>query len=70
MMMEYQQHRSLNNMNKFILTSILLFCFFTSLKAQECGTEELSDQEMEQLPWFGNPDYLYNFLDSLNLRTI
>ena len=48
-------------MNKFILTYVLIFCFYMPLKAQECGTEELSDQEMEQLPWFGNPDYLPSF---------
>ena len=64
MILEFLLHR-LSKKIKFLLLLILFISSSVAVQAQECGTEELSDQEMEQLPWYGNPDYLYNFLDSI-----
>lgn len=46
---------------------ILLFIFFLplDLKAQDCATLDIPIEEMQKLPWFGNPNYLPKFMDSL-----
>ncbi|WP_338769455.1 hypothetical protein WAF17_09885 [Bernardetia sp. ABR2-2B] len=44
-----------------------------NVKAQNCTTPDATLEEMQQLPWFANPDYLPSFMDSLrrvsNIRT-
>ena len=64
--MEYLLHQLTKNKSSFVLLLLLFFYSTTYAQTQECGTEELSEEEMRQLPWYGNPDYLYNFLDSMN----
>ena len=53
------------NLNRLIL--ILLFSLnINFLKAQECITPDADPYEASNYPWFGNPDYLPAFMDSLN----
>ncbi|AFM04845.1 hypothetical protein Fleli_2480 [Bernardetia litoralis DSM 6794] len=47
---------------------ILLFCmtFCKSLLfAQDCSTPDIPPEVAMNFPWFGNPDYLPSFMDSL-----
>ena len=47
---------------------ILLFCmtFCKSLLfAQDCSTPDIPPEVAMNFPWFGNPDYLPAFMDSL-----
>ncbi len=52
------------NLNKLLLIFLLLFNVNLS-KAQECATPDIDIQEAANLPWFGNPDYLPTFMDSV-----
>ena len=53
------------NLSRLIL--ILLFSLnINFLNAQECTTPNADPQESANFPWFGNPDYLPAFMDSLN----
>ena len=52
------------NLSRLIL--ILLFSLnINFLNAQECTTPNADPQESANFPWFGNPDYLPAFMDSL-----
>jgi hypothetical protein len=48
---------------KINLLVFLLVCF--NAQAQECGTPDIQPQEAMNYPWFGNPDYLPSFMDSV-----
>ncbi len=52
---------------QFVKTSFFIFLFLCSFttKAQECATPDIDIQEAANLPWFGNPDYLPSFMDSV-----
>ena len=52
--------------NKKSLLIIFLFIFSFNTKAQDCSTPDIPIEEMLQLPWFGNPNYLPAFMDSIN----
>ncbi len=52
--------------NNILLIILFLIFVILDLKAQDCNTPDLSFEEMKQLPWFGNPDYLPSFMDSIN----
>ena len=39
---------------------------FGNVYAQECATPDMQPEEAMNFPWFGNPDYLPSFMDSLN----
>ena len=43
-----------------LISNINSFAF-----GQECATPDVDIQEAANLPWFGNPDYLLSFMDSL-----
>jgi hypothetical protein len=52
--------------------SALLFLLFSSLNAQaqssgngNCGTLDPTEAEQQALPWYGNPNYLDNYLSSI-----
>ena len=50
-------------MKKFIF-----FIFITTIfygQTPKCGTPETPDSVLEKLPWYGNNQFLYDFLDSL-----
>ena len=52
------------SLNKLLL--IILFCGFVNYSnAQNCTTPDATLEEMQQLPWFANPNYLPTFMDSL-----
>lgn len=51
-----------------LLMLIYLALFSLNTQAQECSTPNVEPQEAMSLPWFGNPDYLPNFIDSV--RTV
>ena len=53
---------SLRN-SSFILIACSFICL--SSKAQECSTPDILPQEAMNYPWFGNPDYLPSFMDSV-----
>ncbi len=57
----------LSHLQSFTKTKLLiiavLFVLSFSAKAQECATPDI--QEAANLPWFGNPDYLPSFMDSV-----
>ncbi len=53
----------LKKTNFFILACLILFSL--NLKAKECATPDVDIQEAANLPWFGNPDYLPSFMDSV-----
>ena len=48
---------------KFLLLALLFLCF--KVNAQECTTPNIEPQEAMNLPWFGNPNYLPSFMDSV-----
>ena len=58
---------------KKLLLILILFVLGTNLSfAQKendsempCGTRNMTDQEMEALPWYGNNQYILDYLDSL-----
>ncbi|PIY08756.1 MAG: hypothetical protein COZ18_10650 [Flexibacter sp. CG_4_10_14_3_um_filter_32_15] len=58
---------------KKLLLILILFVLGTNLSfAQKendperaCGTHNMTDQEMEALPWYGNNQYILDYLDSL-----
>ena len=52
-------------LNRVTLFMLLTSLVFSNLKAQECITPDADPQEAANLPWFGNPDYLPAFMDSL-----
>lgn len=61
-------------MNRILLTVIALFCFANTTYAQIsdtliCDYPDRDTTEAELLPWFGNNDYLENFLDSIGYPT-
>ena len=64
-------------MKKYIFTWLLVILGIASAYAQkdsliECGTPNIPRSEMEKLPWYGNNQFLYDFLDDLegsNKRT-
>lgn len=61
-------------MNRILLTVIALFCFANTTCAQIsdtviCDYPDRDTTEAELLPWFGNNDYLENFLDSIGYPT-
>ncbi len=60
MIQEFQQLQ-------FVKTSFFIFLFLCSFttKAQDCATPNVNIQEAANLPWFGNPDYLPSFMDSV-----
>ena len=56
----------LQSINKSYFLLIVFMSVFLSLaKAQECITPDADPQEAANFPWFGNPDYLPAFMDSL-----
>ncbi|AFM04840.1 hypothetical protein Fleli_2475 [Bernardetia litoralis DSM 6794] len=61
MTQEFLSHQLLKTKLIVVLT-ILSFSF---VKAQECSTPDIDIQEAANLPWFGNPDYLPSFMDSV-----
>lgn len=56
-------------MKKYLYILLFVLLGSTSAFAQkntfECGTPNISKTQMEKLPWYGNNQFLYNFLDSL-----
>ena len=52
-----------------VLTMLLLsFTSFAQDKEyfdEHCGTTELTDEQIEQLPWYNNNELVLNYLDSL-----
>ncbi len=57
----------LQYLTKTKLLIAFLFCTFCfSVQAQECATPDVDIQEAANLPWFGNPNYLPAFMDSIN----
>ena len=59
----YPVHLLINRITFFLL--LFLFCF-NSLYGQECATLDIQPEEAMNFPWFGSPDYLPAFMDSLN----
>ena len=56
----------LQSINKsYFLLVAFTFTFFSLAKAQECITPDADPQEASNYPWFGNPEYLPAFMDSL-----
>ncbi len=51
---------------KILLVFFLLIFSFDARAQQDCTTSDIPIEEMRQLPWFGNPDYLPAFMDSIN----
>ena len=49
-----------------LLVFLQLLLLSLSTQAQECITPNANPQEAMNYPWFGNPDYLPAFMDSLN----
>lgn len=57
-------------MNKLFFTFLVFLCFSITTNAQApdtllCDYPDRDTAEAELLPWFGNNDYLENFLDSI-----
>lgn len=57
-------------MRKIFITCIVFVCFISKINAQApdtllCDYPDRDTTEAELLPWFGNNDYLENFLDSI-----
>jgi hypothetical protein len=58
-------------MKKIIVTLILILCSLISISQssdptiEPCSTPDMDTAEFKQLPWFGNNDFLENFLDSI-----
>ena len=48
-----------------LLVFLQLLLLSLSTQAQECITPNANPQEASNYPWFGNPDYLPAFMDSL-----
>ena len=63
MIQEFLSHQLLKINIVIILT--ILPSFF--LNAQDCATSDIEPEEAMNFPWFGNPDYLPSFMDSVNL---
>ncbi|WP_157698960.1 hypothetical protein [Bernardetia litoralis] len=57
-------HPSISRITFILL--LLPFCF-NDLYAQECGTSDIQPEEAMNYPWFGNPDYLSAFMDSVTI---
>jgi hypothetical protein len=51
--------------NRQVIFLLILLFSFNNLHAQECGTPDIHPQEAMNYPWFGNPDYLPSFMDSV-----
>jgi len=52
---------------KYCLLPLLLLTPITILFSQDTDYDEyLDDQEFEKLPWYGNNQFLYDFLDSIH----
>ena len=56
-------------MQQFLKSKTLLFILlslsFLSARAQECDTQDIQPEVAMNYPWFGNPNYLPQFMDSL-----
>lgn len=60
-------------MKKYLFTWLLVILGISSAFSQKnendtthyCGTPDLPKSEMEKLPWYGNNQFLYDFLDGL-----
>ncbi|EMR04244.1 T9SS type A sorting domain-containing protein [Cesiribacter andamanensis] len=49
-----------------LLTGLLcLYSQISIAQTEECTTPDVSEQEYESIPWYGNPGYLDNMYDSL-----
>ena len=47
---------------------LIVLIFITTIfygQTFKCGTPETPDSILEKLPWYGNNQFLYDFLDSL-----
>ena len=52
-------------LSRVALFVLIISLSFSNLKAQECITPDADPYEASNYPWFGNPDYLPAFMDSL-----
>ena len=51
--------------NKLVLSLLFLSLATNNSYSQECGTPDIQPEEAMNFPWFGSPDYLPAFMDSL-----
>jgi hypothetical protein len=51
-------------MKQSLLITLLLLLLH-NIEARQCKTPDVSEAEYLAIPWYGNPDFLTNFYDSL-----
>lgn len=51
---------------KFIILFLFLLTYNRDIKAQDnCATPDPTEAELQALPWYGNPNYLDDYIDSI-----
>jgi hypothetical protein len=50
---------------KLLAFIAFLLLFSQNIQARQCETPDVSEAEYQAIPWYGNPDFLTNFYDSL-----
>ncbi len=53
-----------------LLASFLFYSILNNYAQNECGIKDRSDHEFINSPWYGNNQYLYDLIDSLEQNTI
>lgn len=52
-------------MKNILIIIIAVMATFNTYGQNECSTEDVDSATMTKLPWFGNNDWLNNFVDSI-----